>query len=184
MEWIDGSLVTMKNDKTNSQLFTTTVTKNEKQATYPTTTIAERPSTEATTARGQKDRERETKRHRGTRSSNHHQKKMSNNTNNNKTNGRKTPPITGQGVPTTTSSSNSASNSTSSSLEVLQYGANERRAIMLEKLGGKKVLNEAIDKFYDRQMNDPELAKFFKHTDMQILKWHQMNFMSVSLFSE
>lgn len=68
---------------------------------------------------------------------------------------------------------------TTSSPEVLEYGLNERRAILLEKLGGKEVLHQAIDKFYNRQMNDPKLAYFFRNTDVQILKWHQMNFMSV-----
>ena len=80
--------------------------------------------------------------------------------------------------------SSSTPTPTTSSVEVLHYGANERRAIMLQKLGGKQVLNEAIDKFYNRQMADPELSKFFKHSDIQILKWHQLNFMSVSTHSQ
>ena len=46
---------------------------------------------------------------------------------------------------------------------------------MLRKLGGKKTLQEATDIFYDRQIEDPRLLKFFKGTDMAILKWHQFN---------
>jgi hypothetical protein len=71
---------------------------------------------------------------------------------------------------------------TTSSPEVLQCGLNERRAVMLEKLGGKEVLHQAIDKFYNRQMNDPKLAYFFRNTNIQILKWHEMNFMSVRTY--
>lgn len=61
------------------------------------------------------------------------------------------------------------------STALLHYGANERKHHMLRKLGGKKTLQEATDIFYDRQIEDPRLLKFFKGTDMAILKWHQFN---------
>jgi hemoglobin len=54
---------------------------------------------------------------------------------------------------------------------------------MLEKLGGRKVLKEAIDTFYDKQMNDVRLKKFFEHSDIEILKWHQFNLMSIAFTS-
>ena len=57
------------------------------------------------------------------------------------------------------------------STALLHSGANERRHLMLEKLGGKEVLQKATDMFYDRQMNDEKLAKFFKGSDLTILKW-------------
>jgi hemoglobin len=63
---------------------------------------------------------------------------------------------------------------------ILHYGANERRAIMLEKLGGKKVLREAIDKFYEKQINDPRLMCFFYGVNVEIIKWHQFNLMSIA----
>lgn len=66
------------------------------------------------------------------------------------------------------------------SASLLHYGANERKHRMLEKLGGKKVLSEATDKFYNRQINDERLAKFFHGTDLAILKWHQFNLMSIA----
>jgi truncated hemoglobin YjbI len=62
----------------------------------------------------------------------------------------------------------------------LHYGAIERKHIMLQKLGGKKVLAEATDKFYDRQVHDERLLKFFNGTDLSILKWHQFNLMGIA----
>jgi truncated hemoglobin YjbI len=66
------------------------------------------------------------------------------------------------------------------STAMLHYGANERRHIMLQKLGGKEVLQKATDTFYDRQMNDKMLAKFFHGSDLTILKWHQFNLMGIA----
>uniref|UniRef100_A0A7S2U6T4 Uncharacterized protein n=1 Tax=Attheya septentrionalis TaxID=420275 RepID=A0A7S2U6T4_9STRA len=66
------------------------------------------------------------------------------------------------------------------STALLHYGANERRAIMLEKLGGKEVLQKAVDQFYERQIHDERLMIFFRGTDISILKWHQFNLMSIS----
>jgi truncated hemoglobin YjbI len=61
------------------------------------------------------------------------------------------------------------------STALLHYGANERKHHMLEKLGGQTVLAEATDRFYDRQVHDEKLLKFFHGTDLSILKWHQFN---------
>eukprot|EP00429_Kryptoperidinium_foliaceum_P095289 CAMPEP_0176184312 /NCGR_PEP_ID=MMETSP0121_2-20121125/751_1 /TAXON_ID=160619 /ORGANISM="Kryptoperidinium foliaceum, Strain CCMP 1326" /LENGTH=164 /DNA_ID=CAMNT_0017522685 /DNA_START=82 /DNA_END=573 /DNA_ORIENTATION=- len=66
------------------------------------------------------------------------------------------------------------------STALLHYGANERKHQMLQKLGGQKVLTEATDRFYDRQINDKRLLKFFHGTDLAILKWHQFNLMSIA----
>jgi truncated hemoglobin YjbI len=63
------------------------------------------------------------------------------------------------------------------STELLHCGANERRHIMLDKLGGKEVLQKATDIFYDRQLADPKLARFFRGSEISILKWHQFNLM-------
>lgn len=51
---------------------------------------------------------------------------------------------------------------------------------MLAKLGGKEVLQKATDQFYDKQLHDERLMKFFRGTDMAILKWHQFNLMSIA----
>jgi truncated hemoglobin YjbI len=51
---------------------------------------------------------------------------------------------------------------------------------MLTKLGGKDVLQKATDLFYDRQMHDARLQKFFHGTDLAILKWHQFNLMGIA----
>jgi hemoglobin len=66
------------------------------------------------------------------------------------------------------------------STALLHYGANERKHIMLKKLGGQKSLAEATDKFYDRQVRDERLLKFFRGADLAILKWHQFNLMSIA----
>jgi truncated hemoglobin YjbI len=69
------------------------------------------------------------------------------------------------------------------STELLHSGANERRHIMLDKLGGKDVLQKATDIFYDRQVHDEKLAKFFHGSDLTILKWHQFNLMGIAFTS-
>ena len=61
------------------------------------------------------------------------------------------------------------------STALLHYGANERKHQMLQKLGGQNVLAEATDKFYNRQVHDERLLRFFHGTDLTILKWHQFN---------
>ena len=66
------------------------------------------------------------------------------------------------------------------STDLLHSGANERRHKMLDKLGGKEVLQKATDIFYDRQLADPKLARFFQGSEITILKWHQFNLMSKS----
>ena len=67
-----------------------------------------------------------------------------------------------------------------SDASVLHYGANERRAVMLEKLGGQKVLREAIDRFYAKQIADERLMYFFRGVNVEIIKWHQFNLMSIA----
>jgi hemoglobin len=66
------------------------------------------------------------------------------------------------------------------STALLHYGSHERKAQMLAKLGGREVLQKATDAFYDKQLHDDRLMKFFRGTDMAILKWHQFNLMSIA----
>jgi truncated hemoglobin YjbI len=66
------------------------------------------------------------------------------------------------------------------STALLHSGANERKHIMLTKLGGNDVLQKATDLFYDRQLHDVRLQKFFHGTDLAILKWHQFNLMGIA----
>ncbi|EEC48823.1 predicted protein [Phaeodactylum tricornutum CCAP 1055/1] len=67
-----------------------------------------------------------------------------------------------------------------SSTGVLFSGESERKRTLLGKLGGKDILNEAVDVFYERLLQDDDMNQFFRGTDMQILKWHQLNLMSVA----
>jgi hemoglobin len=69
------------------------------------------------------------------------------------------------------------------STAVLNYGANARKDELLEKIGGKKVLHDAVDRFYGRLLQDPELGRFFTGSNLLLLKWHQFNFMSIAFSS-
>ena len=41
-------------------------------------------------------------------------------------------------------------------------------------------LHEAVECLYDKLVADPELAKFFVGMDMDIIKWHQLNIVSMA----
>lgn len=62
----------------------------------------------------------------------------------------------------------------------LHHSALERRRVMLKKLGGDEKRREAIDLFYKKQMDDDRLMHFFEGTDVEIIKWHQFNLMSIA----
>lgn len=62
----------------------------------------------------------------------------------------------------------------------LHHSALERRRVMLDKLGGESKRREAIDRFYKKQMEDERLLHFFDGTDIEIIKWHQFNLMSIA----
>jgi len=68
----------------------------------------------------------------------------------------------------------------SSNLGVWNSGVHDRKDTLVQKLGGEKCLREAVDRFYVCLLQDPELAPFFRHTDMNILKWHQFNLFGVA----
>jgi len=69
---------------------------------------------------------------------------------------------------------------TTTSMRILNDGALERKERLVEKIGGQKVLRDAVDKFYSRLVTDPRLASFFEHANLTILKWHQFNIMSIA----
>ena len=56
----------------------------------------------------------------------------------------------------------------------LHHGASARRSVLLEKLGGDAKKREAIDRFYEKQMNDPRLMHFFDGHSVEVIKWHQL----------
>ena len=41
-------------------------------------------------------------------------------------------------------------------------------------------MHAAVDNFYDKLAADPMLAPFFQNSDINLLKWHQFNMMSVA----
>jgi len=66
------------------------------------------------------------------------------------------------------------------SMGALNSSNNSRKDALMDKLGGKDMLHAAVDRFYDKLASDPLLAPFFQNSDVQLLKWHQFNFMSIA----
>lgn len=58
--------------------------------------------------------------------------------------------------------------------------AEERKEVLLDKLGGPAALKGVIYEFYGRIMFDEQLAPFFAHTDMKKLREHQYKFMEIA----
>lgn len=63
---------------------------------------------------------------------------------------------------------------------VLHSGNTIGREALLKKIGGKAVLHKAVDNFYQRLVDDPQIAVFFEGANIQVLKWHQFNLMSIA----
>jgi hemoglobin len=61
---------------------------------------------------------------------------------------------------------------------VFQTGRKEH---LLDKIGGPAALEAAVDIFYERILNDASLTKFFKNTNINKLKMHQRNFLTLAL---
>jgi hemoglobin len=49
---------------------------------------------------------------------------------------------------------------------------------LYEKLGGKEAVDLAVDKFYEKVLNDERIKHFFANTDMEKQKEHQKAFMT------
>ncbi|BBM83709.1 group I truncated hemoglobin [Candidatus Uabimicrobium amorphum] len=49
---------------------------------------------------------------------------------------------------------------------------------LFEKLGGKDAVEAAVDKFYDRVLQDERINYFFKDTDMKKQRNHQKAFLT------
>jgi len=49
---------------------------------------------------------------------------------------------------------------------------------LYEKLGGKAAVELAVDKFYDRVLNDDRIKHFFDHVDMDKQRAHQKAFLT------
>ncbi|EDZ95559.1 group 1 truncated hemoglobin [Limnospira fusiformis KN01] len=51
-------------------------------------------------------------------------------------------------------------------------------ATLFEKLGGKDAVDLAVDKFYERVLNDDRIKHFFVNTDMKKQRSHQKAFLT------
>lgn len=57
---------------------------------------------------------------------------------------------------------------------------NAKKATLLERLGGQTALRAAVDEFYKRLIDDERLERFFVGVNIDRLKRHQYNFMSMA----
>lgn len=74
----------------------------------------------------------------------------------------------------------SSSSTSTSSTAILNSNANAHKDWLLNKIGGKHILHQAVDLFYRKLVEDPHLEPFFRHANVAILKWHQFNIMSIA----
>jgi hemoglobin len=58
---------------------------------------------------------------------------------------------------------------------------NEKKVHLLEKIGGPAALEAAVEIFYEKIVADPNVAKFFDGVDMDKLKAHQRDFLTLAL---
>ncbi|MBA2473411.1 MAG: group 1 truncated hemoglobin [Pseudonocardiales bacterium] len=52
---------------------------------------------------------------------------------------------------------------------------------IFDSIGGAPSVNVAVDKFYGRVLDDPELAPFFAGVDVDKLKAHQRSFIAAAI---
>jgi hemoglobin len=55
-----------------------------------------------------------------------------------------------------------------------------KKQLLLDRLGGEEALELAVDKFYEKNVADEELAKYFEGVDMKKLRTHQFKFMKLA----
>jgi hemoglobin len=55
-----------------------------------------------------------------------------------------------------------------------------KSSTLLERLGGERAVNAAVDVFYRRLTEDEKTAYFFEGSDLEKLKGHQRNFMRMA----
>ena len=58
----------------------------------------------------------------------------------------------------------------------------KKQQTLFERVGGKQVIAELIDEFYDRVLVDPELKPFFKDTSVDKLRRMQREFFSIAVY--
>ena len=58
-----------------------------------------------------------------------------------------------------------------------------KKQLLLDRLGGEEALELAVDKFYEKNITEEELAKYFEGVDMKKLRAHQFKFMKLAFTS-
>jgi truncated hemoglobin YjbI len=81
---------------------------------------------------------------------------------------------------TATTTTTAPRSSSTTKLGAWNSGHRERKETLLNKIGGEQTLQKAVDIFYDRLLQDMLLRPFFQRTNMTILKWHQLNLLTVA----
>lgn len=54
-------------------------------------------------------------------------------------------------------------------------------ATLYERIGGAEAVRKLVDRFYERIVDDPELAPYFKHVPMDKLRHMQFEFFAAAL---
>jgi hemoglobin len=57
----------------------------------------------------------------------------------------------------------------------------ENETTIYQRIGGEAAISAAVDRFYERVLNDPTLSHFFTAVSMPRLKAHQFAFLSQAL---
>jgi hemoglobin len=56
-----------------------------------------------------------------------------------------------------------------------------KKESLYERVGGEKGVAKLVDRFYERVLDDPELAPFFEHSSMDKLRLMQREFIAAAL---
>jgi hemoglobin len=54
------------------------------------------------------------------------------------------------------------------------------KQLLLDRIGGEDALALAVDKFYEKNIANEEVARFFEGVNMKLLRAHQLKFMKLA----
>jgi hemoglobin len=55
-----------------------------------------------------------------------------------------------------------------------------KKQVLLDRIGGDAALELAVDKFYEKNVTHPEVARFFEGVNMKLLRVHQFRFLKLA----
>ena len=57
---------------------------------------------------------------------------------------------------------------------------NDRKELLLQKIGGKDILEKMTDRFFEKMVHHSKLITLFIGVDVRVLRWHQYNALSIA----